>query len=79
MANRSNIFNSKKCNSTTLAKENGGAYTLKVEPQTMPRGSEDIYVGDILTVLSSGLTELTSKLEMLGSEARETREVCYVM
>ena len=45
----------------------GGAYQLKSE----------LFEGDILTVLS-GLTELTEKLEMLGSE-KEMKKVCYVM
>jgi len=38
----------------------------------------ELFEGDILTVLS-GLTELTKKLERLGCEKGEVREVWYVM
>lgn len=45
----------------------GGAYQFKVEPHE-----------DILTVLS-GLTELTSKLELLNFDRSERRELSFVL
>lgn len=51
---------------------------MKVELHAVPRGSEDLYVGDILAILS-GLAELNRKLEMLDFERKEERELCYVM
>ena len=58
--------------------KDGGAYQLKVEPFAVTRGSKDLYVGDILTVLS-GPVELDEKLEMLDFENKKKKDFDYVI